>query len=67
VDPQPYDADPDATFNFDADPDYADPDPSFHFDADPDAYLAPHRSDANLLLLAFRPSKAPMLASTPPF
>ncbi len=56
-----YDTFLDPTLNFDADPDptfrfYADPDTSFHFDVDPDADPAAHKSDANLLILAFRPS-----------
>ena len=34
ADPHRFDADPDPTFHFDADPD---PDPPCHFDADPDS------------------------------
>ncbi len=41
----------------------ADPVPTFHFDADLDS--VPHQSDANLQQLAFRPSEAPLRASTP--
>jgi hypothetical protein len=40
--PKHYDADPDPTFHFDADPSY----PTFYFGADPDP--SPHRSDPHL-------------------
>ncbi len=43
----------------------ADPDPSTRFNVNSDP--APHRSDANLRLLVYRSSRAPFLASTPPF
>jgi len=42
------------TLHFDADPG-----PTFHSDADPDP--APHQNDANLQLLAYRPSMAPQV------
>jgi hypothetical protein len=49
-----FDADPDPTFHFDAGLD-----PNYLFFADPDPDPAPHENDANLKLLAYRPSTSP--------
>jgi hypothetical protein len=49
------------------------PDPSSQLNSDPDSTAQIntdpdfHRSEANLKSLVYRPSKAPFLASTPPF
>jgi hypothetical protein len=50
--------DPDAAFHFNAGPD---PDAALLVDADPD--YSPHQSDANLLPLIDRASRASFLAS----
>ncbi len=54
---QNFNADPDPAFHFNAGPDL-----SFHFNSDD----APYPSDTNLLLLVYRPSRAPFWASKLP-
>ncbi len=60
ADQNPFNTDPDPAFRFTADPDpvfryNADPDPAFHLNVDPDSDAAPHRNDANLRPLVYRP------------